>query len=587
MSPVGAAADLSAGCKITIGGPLDPVLAAALLEVRVETTVGLPDVCTLRFAESDPDGSTSLKVIDNPKFKLGAPLVVQLANPVKGQLAEVFNGEITTVEAEMGSSAGNAANLELTVTGHDRSHRMHQSTKTRTFRQMTVADVAKKMAMEHGLKLGKLANLPGGPAEERHQVGETDWESLSRMVSDHGGELDVAAGALSIIDPSTPTPPAAELIYGETLQRFRPRVSSVGQAAEVTVPVWDPMTKRMTLGTGTPKASTTVEDASVSRVVGGTKIVLPTAHVSTTAEGKARAKAAATQLGHERVQGTAVADGDPKLLAGANIKISGVGNRFGGTYRIVSAVHAYGSRGYTAQLTLGAGGRPLVEMMNGRGRGPRFADHVVIGVVTSNIDPQQLGRVKVRYAVFDQDVESGWARIARGAAGQARGTVSLPHVNDEVAIAFVQGDVRRPIIIGALFNGMDKPGADLVKATSSLASRFPRDIDVASKMKTIYGSDLGIDVKSATGPIAVAAGTELKLTASAGGPPSAITISTTGQIKADGKMGVEITATGPISIKGQAPVTVESTALLQLKGSVIQVQATGVLQLSGATVMLG
>jgi phage protein D len=587
MSPIGAATDLSAGCKIVIGGPLDPVLAAALMEVRVETTVGLPDVCTLRFAESDPDGSDTLKVIDSPKFKLGAPLVVQLAKPAKGQLAEVFNGEITTVEAELGSSAGNAPTLELTVTGHDRSHRMHRFTKTRTFRQMMVIDVARKMAGEHGLRIGKLAPLPGGPAEERHQVGETDWEFLSRLVANNGGELDVAAGALSIVDPSKPAPQVAELVYGETLQRFRPRVSSVGQAAQVTVPVWDPQAKRMTLGTGVPKASTTVEDKSVKMVVPGSNVIIPTAHVSTMAEGTARAKAAALQLGHERVQGTAVAVGDPKLLAGANVKFSGVGKRFAGMYRIVSAVHVYGTRGYTAQLTLGAGGRPLVEMMNGGGRGPRFADHVVIGLVTSNIDPEQLGRVKVRYPVFDQDVESGWARIAWGAAGQARGTVAIPHVNDEVAIAFVHGDVRRPIIIGALFNGMDKPGADLVKVTSSLASRYPRDIDVATKMKTLYGSDMGIDVKSATGPIAVAAGTELKLTASAGGPPSPITISTTGQIKADGKLGVEITAAGPISIKGQAPVTVETNALLQLKGSIIQVQATGILQLSGATVLLG
>jgi hypothetical protein len=34
-------------------------------------------------------------------------------------------------------------------------------------------------------------------------------------------------------------------------------------------------------------------------------------------------------------------------------------------------------------------------------------------------------------------------------------------------------------------------------------------------------------------------------------------------------------------------VTVESNAALQLKGSIVQVQASGVLQLSGATVMIG
>ena len=55
MSPIGAATDLSAGCKVSLGGsPLDPSLADRIMEVRVETTVGLPDVCTIRLAEADP-----------------------------------------------------------------------------------------------------------------------------------------------------------------------------------------------------------------------------------------------------------------------------------------------------------------------------------------------------------------------------------------------------------------------------------------------------------------------------------------------------------------------------------------------------
>ena len=55
MTPVGAATDLAAGCKVTLGGgPLDPTLAARIIEVRVETTVGLPDVCTIRLAEDPP-----------------------------------------------------------------------------------------------------------------------------------------------------------------------------------------------------------------------------------------------------------------------------------------------------------------------------------------------------------------------------------------------------------------------------------------------------------------------------------------------------------------------------------------------------
>ena len=583
MSPVGAATDLAAGCKVTLGGsPMDPTLGSRVMEVKVETTVGLPDVCTIRFAE-DPDPTGTLKVIDDTRFALAAPITVKLAKAVGGQPGDVFDGEITTLEAELGSSLAGEPVMELTVTAHDRSHRMHRKTTTRTFRQMTVSDIARKMAGEHGLKVGKLAQLGGGAPEERHQVGETDWEYLSRLVQSHGGELDVAAAALHIIDPSKTKGAAAELVYGETLQRFRPRVSGLGQAATVDVRGWDVKRKKAIAKSGTPKASTTVQNGAVNTAVSGSKVLVATAHVSSDAEADAHAKAAALHLGHERVQATATASGDPLLLAGEYVDVSGVGTRFAGTHRIVSAIHSYGTRGYVTQLTLGAGGRPLAETMQG-GRGRSFADHLVIGVVTDNKDPDKLARVKVKYPLLNEEVESGWARIAWGAAGKARGTVTLPHVGDEVAIGFEHGDVRRPIVVGALFNGVDTPGSDLVKDTSSLASRFPRDIDVKNDKKTLLTSGEDITVKSEQGTFDVAAGKDLKLSCTQGG---AITIQTDGKITQKGTQGVEISSTSQVKITGTAGVTVEANGPLQLKGSVVQVQASGVLQLSGATVMIG
>lgn len=583
------AADLAAGVSITLGGgPIDPTLAAQLIELRVETTTALPDVCTLRFAEADPDASDGLKIIDDERFTLGAPLSVKLAAPQgTGGLKPVFDGEITTVEAELGARPGGEPVLELIVTGHDKSHRMHRKTTTRTLRQVTVSDVARKVAGENGLSVGTIASLKGGPAEVLHQVGETDWTFLSRLVSNHGGELDVAGGKLHVVDPAMAKAEVAELIWGQTLERFRPRVSSTGQVAKVTVHGWDPKKKTAIVKTGNAKASTSVQNSKVDGVVNGSEVHVVTAPVSTDGDVEAAAGAIAAHVGHERVQAEAYTAGDPLLLAGEYVKISGVGKRFGGVHRIVSAVHVYGTRGYQTRLTLGAGGRPLAQALNGAKPAARFADHVVIGVVTSNNDPDKLGRVKVKYPTLGDNIESGWARIVRGASGKERGAVALPEVNDEVVIAFEHGDPRRPFVLGALFNGKDTPGADLVKPASSFAARFPRDLDVATKAAVLVAADKGMTVTASKGPIEITASKEMKLVASKGGPPSAMTIETTGQIKMTGKMGVEIASSGPLKITSQAPVTVESTAALQLKGSIVQVQASGLLQLSGASVMLG
>ena len=80
-----------------------------------------------------------------------------------------------------------------------------------------------------------------------------------------------------------------------------------------------------------------------------------------------------------------------------------------------------------------------------------------IGVVTNVKDPDKLGRVKVCFPRLPGKPESDWCRVAQPAAGAGRGFYWLPHVNDEVLIAFERGEAHRPYIIGSLWNGMDKP----------------------------------------------------------------------------------------------------------------------------------
>ena len=83
---------------------------------------------------------------------------------------------------------------------------------------------------------------------------------------------------------------------------------------------------------------------------------------------------------------------------------------------------------------------------------------VTIGIVTNNQDPDGLGRVKVKFPWLSDVDESHWARIASAIAGaEQRGLYWLPEVDDEVLVAFEQGDVAFPYILGGLWNGTDQP----------------------------------------------------------------------------------------------------------------------------------
>jgi uncharacterized protein involved in type VI secretion and phage assembly len=82
---------------------------------------------------------------------------------------------------------------------------------------------------------------------------------------------------------------------------------------------------------------------------------------------------------------------------------------------------------------------------------------VAVGVVTNNQDPQGLGRVKIKFPWLSDGTESDWTKVVAFMAGNNRGAVFLPEVNDEVLVAFEHGDVNFPYVLGGLWNSRDPP----------------------------------------------------------------------------------------------------------------------------------
>jgi len=93
---------------------------------------------------------------------------------------------------------------------------------------------------------------------------------------------------------------------------------------------------------------------------------------------------------------------------------------------------------------------------------------VAIGIVTNNKDPEKLGRVKVSLPWRGESDESYWARVASPMAGNERGMVFYPEVDDEVLVAFEQGDVNHPYVIGSLWNSKDRPPETNISGKNNL-----------------------------------------------------------------------------------------------------------------------
>jgi uncharacterized protein involved in type VI secretion and phage assembly len=101
----------------------------------------------------------------------------------------------------------------------------------------------------------------------------------------------------------------------------------------------------------------------------------------------------------------------------------------------------------------------LIDGRVPRGLGGRWYG-VFPATVTDIKDPDGIGRVKVTLpwsADTGSDRYEAWARVATLMGGNDRGSWFVPDVEDEVLVSFEGGDVRRPYVLGGLWNGSDAP----------------------------------------------------------------------------------------------------------------------------------
>ncbi len=191
---------------------------------------------------------------------------------------------------------------------------------------------------------------------------------------------------------------------------------------------------------------------------------------------------------------------------------------------------------------------------------------MVPALVTDVNDPNQLGRVKISFPWLSDSFTSDWARMVQVGAGNNRGASFLPEVNDEVLVAFEQGDWRRPYVLGLLHNGVDKPmqGSNLIDSSSGAVRR--RGLISKNGHALIFFDD-----SSSNGAALMTGDHNLRISLNAG--------TTTVKVSSTGK--VEIEASQDISIKSSAGISVEAQNELNLKGQSVSINAQGSVSISG------
>jgi uncharacterized protein involved in type VI secretion and phage assembly len=190
---------------------------------------------------------------------------------------------------------------------------------------------------------------------------------------------------------------------------------------------------------------------------------------------------------------------------------------------------------------------------------------LVVGVVTNNQDPDNLGRVKLRFPWLSESEESHWARLAVPMGGKERGTYFLPEVDDEVLVAFEHGDPRFPYVLGALWNGKDAPPADnadgknnlrLIKSRSGHVIKL-NDEDGKETIEIVDKSGKNsIVIDTAKNTLTITTDKDIALAA------------TQGTIKLEAQK-IELKSSADTKIEAGAGMDVKASATLNVKGATV------------------
>jgi uncharacterized protein involved in type VI secretion and phage assembly len=231
---------------------------------------------------------------------------------------------------------------------------------------------------------------------------------------------------------------------------------------------------------------------------------------------------------------------------------------------------------------------------------------VYVGTVKDLQDPKNMGRVKVTFPWRDADDMSTWARMAVPMAGKKMGTYFLPEKNDEVLVAFGNGDIHDPYIVGALWTGKAKPALQNKKknpkrqiksrAGHTITFDDTKDkggitIETGHKTHTVdlSAADESVTIKDSNGNTVtmdkngIALSTDKTLSLSGKNveisAKQGVTISAKKSIKASAKSQMALQSKGKLDLKSKGMLNIKGKGMLKAKTS-------GIMKLKGSMVMI-
>jgi len=313
------------------------------------------DVGPVRMAEAAPEGTFD---IDN-QLRL---LIGYAPDP----LDEVFKGDVTGVQVTF----PNGGMPTLTMVAHDYLQRLSRGSVARGFGPLQDALVAAILGAENlliplidpalvaaGAALTAINVIFNGTGTKQGAPGsgQTDLQLLQQIAAKYDANYWVDGDVIYLSRFLKELEPRLTLTWGQSLLDFSPKVSTVGQVAAVAMKFTlrvIPLDFLVTVFWDFDRESvgiSVVPGAAGSGALSGPALTIIDQPIASPADIVGSALVIYSKLRDKlnaRLTGSGSAIGDPRIRAGAMIRLDGLGPDFSGNYRVSNATHSIDDGGY-------------------------------------------------------------------------------------------------------------------------------------------------------------------------------------------------------------------------------------------------
>lgn len=321
---------------VAVGGEDNAPLGAELARLLiVEDTAGLYR-CEAKFGNwGSINNTTDFLYFDRSILDFGKDFEIKLESD------SLFKGKIMGLEATFPEGQS----PEITVLAEDRFQDLRMNRRTRSFTDVSDADVINQIASDHGLSPS--VDVPGPTYKVLAQVNQSDLAFIRDRARAVDAELWMEGDTLNAKSHTGRNGTDLQLKYGNQLRDFTVLADLAMQRTSVAVNGWDVSSKSALQYEATDSVISSELNGDTSGVsilqsaLGARKEALahtvPLNHDEAQHEAEAFFKMSARRF----VVGRGVAETKASLRVGTKLDLQGLGPLFTGKYYVVEVKHIF------------------------------------------------------------------------------------------------------------------------------------------------------------------------------------------------------------------------------------------------------